>query len=245
MPLALAVLPAAVLLYRYWALGFTMAAWGEGDIGDLRGRVALVTGANTGLGFETARQFAEHGARVVLGCRNLSKCQDARSHILARSPGADVTALRVDLAEPDSVDAFAKEFLDKFDSLDYLINNAGIMGTVQKRNSRGWESQFATNHLGHFILTGRLMPVLRRSKARIVNHSSLYASQFAIRCAQACSTHPASRALPSVNLTDWNWQDREYCPWAAYAQSKRANLYFTSELNRRYAHTGQDSGFRP
>ena len=212
-----------MILYRFWALDYSMSAFGEEQIGDLtvgqyrtarldcptsferatvttrlrlfhsqrsctptshifhhcmriltskfshlnsiqvhlQGKVAIITGANMGLGFETARQLAEHAARVVLGCRTMSKCEDARSRIIAKHSTADVSTLQLDLSEPESVEEFVKEFQSKFSSLDYLINNAGIMATAYKRNSRGWESQIATNHLGHFLLTGRLMDTLK------------------------------------------------------------------------------------
>lgn len=230
--------PVMMMLYRFWMLGFTLSSWDEGDIQDLTGKIAIVTGANMGLGFETARQMAEHGAKVVLGCRSMAKCEDAKSRILKGKASAEVMAMLLDLSEPESVEKFVEEFKGKFSSLDYLINNAGIMGTHFGRNSKGWENQIATNHLGHFILTGRLMDLLKKSKGRVVNHSSAYAAQAIIYGAQRNSAHPGSKAMPMVNLTDWNWQEHDYCPWGAYAQSKRANLYFTYELNRRYAAQG-------
>ena len=150
--LALAV-PVFTLLYRYWALGYNVSGWGEDDIKDLTGKVAIVTGANMGLGFETARQLAEHGATVVLGCRSMTKCEEAKKLIQKARPSADVTALLLDLSEPESIKTFVAAFQTKFSALDYLINNAGIMATDYKRNSKGWEMQIATNHMGHFILT--------------------------------------------------------------------------------------------
>ena len=201
-------------------------------------QVAIVTGANMGLGFETARQLAWHGAAVVLGCRSASKCKEARLRIVADHPDSDVAALHLDLSEPASVKAFAEQVKTRYSTLDFLINNAGIMGTSSVRNSRSWDLQFATNHLGHFMLTGYLMDLLKRSKGRVVNHSSGCASQLVLRLMQFASAHPGAKLAPTVNLTDWNWRDRQYCPWAAYSQSKRANLYFTAELNRRFGDDG-------
>lgn len=201
-------------------------------------QVAIVTGANMGLGFETARQLAWHGAAVVLGCRSASKCKEARLRIVADHPDSDVVALHLDLSEPASVKAFAEQVKTRYSTLDFLINNAGIMGTSSGRNSRSWDLQFATNHLGHFMLTGYLMDLLKRSKGRVVNHSSGCASQLVLRLMQFASAHPGAKLAPTVNLTDWNWRDRQYCPWAAYSQSKRANLYFTAELNRRFGDDG-------
>jgi NAD(P)-dependent dehydrogenase (short-subunit alcohol dehydrogenase family) len=230
--------PVVLLLYRVWALDFSLTGFGEMHIRSLTGKVAIVTGANMGLGYETARQLAEHGAMVVMGCRSASKCDNARKRILEEHPSAHVTALLIDLSEPASVQRFATDFKDKFSSLDFLINNAGIMGTAHRRNSLGWEMQFATNHLGHFMLTGHLIDMLKSSKGRVVTHSSGCASSVVIQGIQAFSTHLGSKKMPPVNLTDWNWRDRDYCPWAAYGQTKRANLYFTSEINRRYAAAG-------
>ncbi|HEX2907078.1 MAG TPA: SDR family NAD(P)-dependent oxidoreductase, partial [Phototrophicaceae bacterium] len=130
--------------------------WTETDIPDQTGRVAIVTGANTGIGWETARALAQKGAMVILACRNLQKANPAADQIRALNPAGQVVVLPLDLADLDSVRAFAATFRQTYDRLDLLINNAGIMNTPYARTPQGFEQQFATNHLGHFALTGLL-----------------------------------------------------------------------------------------
>jgi NAD(P)-dependent dehydrogenase (short-subunit alcohol dehydrogenase family) len=200
-----------------------MAGWSEDDVGDQRGRTALVTGANSGIGWDTARVLAERGAHVVLACRNPARALDARERILAGASGASVEVLALDVSEPDSVRAAAAAFRAGHDRLDLLINNAGIMAVPLGRNSRGWELQLATNHLGHVLLTAELCDLLRTTPgARVVNVSSL--------------AHRAGR----IAFDDLQ-AERRYAPWARYCQSKLANLLFTSELQRRLAASGADT----
>src|ERR1700756_3088880 len=140
-----------------------MAKWTTADIPDQTGRVAVITGANTGLGYETALALAEHGAHVLLAVRNLDKGKDAAARITAQSPGADVALQELDLPSLDPVRAAAEQLRSDYDRIDLLINNAGVMYTPKATTKDGFELQFGTNHLGHFAFTGllldRLLPV--------------------------------------------------------------------------------------
>ena len=198
-----------------------MAKWTAADIPDQTGRVAVITGANTGLGFETALALAEHGARVVLAVRNLDKGKDAAARITARNPHADVALQELDLTSLESVRAAADQLRSSHDRIDLLINNAGVMWTPKGITKDGFELQFGTNHLGHFALTGllldRLMPV---AGSRVVTVSST-----------------GHRILADIHFDDLQWE-RSYNRVAAYGQAKLANLLFTYELQRRLAPHG-------
>jgi len=184
---------------------------------DLQGKVALVTGGHAGLGLETTRVLSNAGATVVVGSRDTRKAQMA----VAKMKNVEVGEL--DLASPDSIDRFANEFLNSNRALDLLINNAGVMATPLTRDARGYELQFATNHLGHFQLTARLWPALKRSgDARVVALSS------------------RGHARGGVDFSDPNFNKRPYDKWAAYGQSKSANSLFAVELDKR----GQKDGVR-
>ena len=148
----------------------TAQQWTAGDIPDLTGKVVLVTGANSGIGFEAAKEFARHGARTILACRNLDKAGAALGQLRAEIPAAAVEIMLLDLASLDSVRRFAGEFTDRNDRLDVLANNAGIMMNPYTHTSDGFESQFGTNHLGHFALTTLLLPKI---SDRVVTVSSL------------------------------------------------------------------------
>jgi NAD(P)-dependent dehydrogenase (short-subunit alcohol dehydrogenase family) len=185
-----------------------MAQWTANDIPDQTGRTVVVTGANSGLGEATARELAKHGARVILACRNLAKGEQAA----ARMTGA-VEVRRLDLADLSSV----REFADGIDTLDVLVNNAGIMAVPQRRTADGFESQIGTNHLGHFALTGLVLP---RLTDRVVTVSS------------------GAHRIGRISLDDLNWDSRRYSRWAAYGQSKLANLLFAYELQRRLEAAG-------
>ena len=190
-------------------------AWSEADIPDLSHRVAVVTGANSGIGFETARALAAKGARVILGCRSRTKGPQAVARIREAVPGADVLFDSLDLASLDSIAMFAKEITTEIDHLDLLINNAGVMMPPLDYTRDGFEQQFGINHLGHFALTGHLFPLLQATPgSRVVTVSSLM--HFAGRI-----DFDDLRAMKSYNAT------------LAYAQSKLANLLFTRELARR------------
>jgi NAD(P)-dependent dehydrogenase (short-subunit alcohol dehydrogenase family) len=184
---------------------------------DLRGKIAIVTGGHAGLGLETTRVLSNAGAVVVIGSRDPKKAQIA----VAKMKNVEVDQL--DLASPSSIDRFANEFLNSNRALDLLINNAGIMATPLVRDERGYEMQFATNHLGHFQLTARLWEALKRSgNTRVVALSS-YGHSFG-----------------QVDFSDPNFNQRPYDKWAAYGQSKSANSLFAVELDKR----GQEHGIR-
>src|SRR5271165_943526 len=198
-----------------------MAKWTVTDIPDQTGRVAVITGANTGLGYETALALADHGAHVVLAVRNLDKGKDAAARITANSPHADVAVAELDLTSLESIRAAADQLRADHDRIDLLINNAGVMYTPKGTTRDGFELQFGTNHLGHFALTGllldRLLPV---QGSRVVTISSL-----------------GHRIMAGIHFDDLQWE-RSYNRVAAYGQAKLANLLFTHELQRRLAAGG-------
>ena len=191
--------------------------WTTAEISDQRGRVALVTGANTGLGFQTAKVLAGRGATVVLACRDGAKASEAATRMHTAVPGAEVATLHLDLASLASVRAAAADLRDRYRRLDLLINNAGLMIPPYGRTVDGFESQFGVNHLGHFALTGLLLDrLLQTPGARVVTVSS--------------NAHHRG----TVNFDDLQSQHR-YHAMTAYAQSKLANILFTYELQRRLA----------
>jgi NAD(P)-dependent dehydrogenase (short-subunit alcohol dehydrogenase family) len=197
-----------------------MAKWTTDRIPDQGGRVAVVTGANSGLGLITARELARKGATVVLACRNPDKGQAALAEIEAAAPGASLELEQLDLASLHSVRGFAERFRSGHDGLDLLINNAGVMATPRRRTADGFELQFGTNHLGHFALTALLIGAMEgREDARVVTLSS--------------SAHWAGR-IAFDNLGG----ERRYFRWRAYSQSKLANLLFALELDRRLRAAG-------
>jgi NAD(P)-dependent dehydrogenase (short-subunit alcohol dehydrogenase family) len=184
------------------------------------GRTALVTGANIGLGYETAKAFAGLGGSVILACRNVEKAQTARDSILATCPKADISIEALDLSDLANVRACAARILAKRQTLDLLINNAGIMMPPYSLSKDGFESQMAANYLGHFVLTGLLLPLLNATpKARVVTLSSL-----------------AHRWGP-IRFDDPHFK-QGYDKRKAYGQSKLACLVFAIELQRRLAATG-------
>ena len=200
-----------------------MNAWTFDDIPNQTGRTAIVTGANSGIGLETARMLALRGADVVLACRNPDKGKAALDRVLAEKPKGTATLEALDLADLDSVAAFSDRFAATHDKLDLLVNNAGVMMPPLSRTKQGFELQLGTNHLGHAALTARLAPlVLRTPGARFVIVSS--------------GAHRQGR----IDFDDLNWSTRSYSPMPAYAQSKLANLLFALELQRRIAATGSD-----
>ena len=200
----------------YLAFGRKKSTWTEADIPDQSGRVAIVTGANSGLGFETARALAQHGASVILACRNLDKANQAAGKILSHDIAGSVRIMELDLGDLESVRSFAEAFKAKYDRLDLLINNAGIMVPPQGRTAQGFETQFGVNHLGHFALSASLIDVLEATPgARIVSVSS------------------SAHRFGQINFDDLNWHSRDYNAWQAYGQSKLANLLFIYELQRK------------
>jgi len=197
--------------------------WSAEQLGEQTGRVAIVTGSNSGIGFETARALAERGATVVMACRNLEKANPKADEIRAAHPGADVEVMQLDLSDLDSVRRFAEAFRAKHSRLDLLINNAGIMVPPYGKTAQGFETQFGVNHLGHFALTGALLDIITNTPgSRIVTVSSV------------------AHLMGKIDFTDLNWE-KGYKAQAAYGQSKLANLLFTYELQRRLAAAGKDT----
>lgn len=188
---------------------------------DLTGQRIIVTGASGGLGEETARALAARGAAVTLTARDVPKGEAAAARI-RESTGNNAVALRaLELADLDSVRAFATAFLEDHDRLDVLINNAGVMACPLARTEAGWEMQLATNHIGHFLLTCLLAPALKAAApARIVNLSS------------------AGHKLSPVDFEDPFFDRREYDKWTAYGQSKSANILFSLALEKRLGPAG-------
>jgi NAD(P)-dependent dehydrogenase (short-subunit alcohol dehydrogenase family) len=194
--------------------------WDADRIPDQTGRVAVVTGANSGLGLVTARELARRGALVVLACRDMDKGRSALAEVERVASGPPPELEELDLASLDSVRAFAERFMASHDGLDLLINNAGVMAPPRRRTADGFELQFGTNHLGHFALTGLLLPLMEgREDARVVTLSS--------------TAHRMGR-IAFGNLNG----DRRYFRWNAYGQSKLANLLFALELDRRLRASG-------
>jgi NAD(P)-dependent dehydrogenase (short-subunit alcohol dehydrogenase family) len=194
-----------------------MKPWTEADIPDLSGKTIIVTGGNSGIGYEASLQLAAKGARVVLACRDQGKANTAANAIRAAHPNATVDVMSLDLASLASVRAFAEAFHAQHGRLDILCNNAGVMALPYRKTADGFEMQLGTNHLGHFALTGQLLDLLRGAAgARVVNVSS--------------GAHRAGW----MRFKDLQWQ-HGYRKWLAYGQSKLANLLFTYELQRRLA----------
>ena len=190
--------------------------WTAADVPDQRGRVAVITGANSGIGFEAAAMLAANGARAVLAVRDLAKGEQAAARIKDRYPEADVTVQELDLASLDSVRAAARDLKAAYPRISLLINNAGVSATPKTLTKDGFELQFGTNHLGHFALTGLLFDhLLAVDDSRVVTVSSL-----------------GHRVRSTIDFDDLQCE-RGYDPFAAYGRSKLANLLFTYELQRR------------
>jgi NAD(P)-dependent dehydrogenase (short-subunit alcohol dehydrogenase family) len=193
-----------------------MADWDVQDIPDQSGRIAVVTGANSGLGLVIARELAREGALVVLACRNMEKGRAALADVAAAASGPEPELEELDLASLSSVRSFAERFKAGHDHLDLLINNAGVMASPRRHTADGFELHLGTNHLGHFALTNLLLPLMEgRDDARVVTLSS--------------NAHKTVRGIAFDNLNG----DRHYFRWNAYGQSKLANLLFALELDRR------------
>jgi NAD(P)-dependent dehydrogenase (short-subunit alcohol dehydrogenase family) len=197
------------------------AKWTAADVPDQSGRVAIVTGSNTGIGYGAAAVLAAKGAHTVLAVRNLDKGNEAVERIKAASPNATVTLQQLDLTSLDNIRAAADDLRAKFARIDLLINNAGVMYTDKASTKDGFELQFGTNHLGHFALTGQLLDnMLSVEGSRVVTVSSV-----------------GHRIRAKIHFDDLNL-DNNYNRVVAYGQSKLANLLFTYELARRLAAKG-------
>ncbi|MCX5533708.1 oxidoreductase [Streptomyces sp. NBC_00006] len=195
-----------------------MSGWSATDIPDQQGRTAVVTGANTGIGYVTARELARAGAHVVLACRSEQRGVAALERLTSEVPGAQAEFARLDLGDLASVRAFAEAREDR--PLDLLVNNAGVMALPYGRTADGFETQFGVNHLGHFALTGLLLPGLLAAPApRVVSVSS------------------GLHALANIDIADLN-SERKYGRWVAYGRSKTANLLFVHELARQVEAAG-------
>jgi NAD(P)-dependent dehydrogenase (short-subunit alcohol dehydrogenase family) len=196
--------------------------WTTENMLDQSGKIIIVTGANSGIGYEAARALALRGATIIMACRSLEKGQVAAAQIRGEHPQGQVALRQLDLADLSSVQHFAGNLLAEYDQLDILINNAGVMATPYRKTVDGFELQFGTNHLGHFMLTGLLYDLLERTpKSRVVTLTS-YAHFFGW-----------------INFRDLN-SERFYQKWLAYCQSKLANILFGYELQRRTARTGNN-----
>lgn len=207
------------------SFGFSSTAEEVSEGVDLSGRVALVTGGASGLGLETVRVLAMRGAHVIIAARDMDKGAAAVDAIQADLPTADLEVMQLDLADLDSVRAFTTLFLREHPRLDLLVNNAGVMATPPGKTADGFDMQFGTNHLGHFLLTGRLKPAL------VASAEAGMAPRVVV-----LSSRAHQRAM--TNLDDPNFESRDYDKWVAYGESKTANALFAVELDRRWKGDG-------
>ncbi len=197
--------------------------WTTDDIPNLQGYRVIVTGANSGLGLETTSALAAKGAHVIMASRNLDSARKAEAMVKSNMPQASLEVQQLDLASLASVRAFATGMLDGGEKLNLLFNNAGVMAIPHRETQDGFEMQLGTNHLGHFALTGLLLPLLLATpKSRVVTTTS------------------SARALGKIRLDDLN-RTKSYRRWDAYGQSKQANLLFSFELQRRLAAAGANT----
>jgi len=199
----------------------TTENWTVDNIPDQTGRVAVITGANSGIGLETARELCRKGALVVMACRSPEKAEAAAEDIRADVEGARLEQRTLNLADLASVKAFAADMAEAHPHVHLLINNAGVMALPRAGTADGFEMQLGTNHLGHFALTGLLMePLKAAGGARVINVASL-----------------AHKYCKKIDFDDLNWE-KKYSKWGAYCRSKLANLLFTQELQRRFETSG-------
>jgi len=196
--------------------------WSKADIPNLSDKVIIVTGGNSGLGYESVKAFAEKGATVIMASRSVDKAEESKKQIADKNKAVKIVTMQLDLADLSSVKRFAQEFKSQYNRLDILLNNAGIMMTPYSFTKDGFESQFGTNHLGHFALTALLFDLIKKtSDSRIVNVSSL--------------AHKNGK----IYFDDLTFSNgKRYDPMKSYRQSKLANLLFTYELQRRLSESG-------
>jgi len=196
-------------------------SWDERHVPDQTGRTAIVTGANSGLGFENSRALAAKGAHVIMGVRDLGKGDGAKEQVLAGAPDASIETRELDLASLDSIASFADSIAEDFDRIDLMINNAGVMAIPESKTADGFEMQFGTNHLGHYALTARLLTNLVNTPgSRVVTVTST-ARHFG---------RPVDADNPHL--------EGNYDTWRAYGQSKLANLHFAVGLEHRFRDAG-------
>ena len=190
--------------------------WTAENIPDQKGRIVIITGSSSGIGYEAARVLATKNAKVIIAVRNITKGELAKSNIIGQYNDADVEVMKIDLSDLKSVAKFVEEYKNKFEKLDILINNAGVMVPPYSKTKDGFELQMGTNHLGHFALTLQLIDLIEKTpNSRIVNVSS------------------GAHKYGEIKFDDLNWENRKYKAWKAYGDSKIANLYFTRELAKR------------
>ncbi|GEN52724.1 oxidoreductase [Halobacillus faecis] len=199
-------------------------AWTKEDIPSMKGQTVIVTGGNSGLGYESVKVLSKRGATVILGSRSMERGQEAYLSIQKENPNAEIDVMSLDLSDLESVKSFAEAYKEKYDRLDLLLNNAGVMTTPYGKTKDGFEQQLGINHLGHFALTGHLFETLKKTpNARIVNISS--------------NAHKSGK----MNFDNLMFEGgKGYTPMKAYAQSKLANLLFTQELQRKVKENGLD-----
>lgn len=190
--------------------------WTVNDIPDLSGKIAIVTGSNIGLGLEIARQLAAHKAKTILACRNMDKADAAKAALQSELGESEIETMELDTSSLASVKAFASAFKERYERIDILMCNAGVMALQERKESvDGFELQFATNHLGHFVLVGELLPL--------------------------CRAAPACRIVTQSSSANWGgkfrWDDLQatskYERWPQYCMTKLSNITFVNELNRR------------
>lgn len=197
--------------------------WTQADMPDLTGKIAVVTGANSGLGYESAKALAKKGATVIMAVRNLAKGEQAQVDIRQEVPAATLDVMQADMGDLSSIKTFSEDFKAKYDRLDILLNNAGLMAIPRQTTADGFEMQLGVNHLGHFALTGHLLDVIVKTpQARIHNVTS------------------SANFMGNINFDDLMGEE-DYGRWTAYGQSKLANVLFTFELNKRLQQAGYDT----
>lgn len=199
------------------------STWNISKAPSQKGKIAIVTGANAGLGYETVLGLAQKGAKVIMACRNIAKAEKAKATILKKVPDGDVVVMEIDLSKLKSVSNFAKAFIEKYDALHLLINNAGVMVPPYEKTEDGFELQMGANYFGHFLLTGLLLEMIMQTpESRVVSLSSL--------------AHKAG----DIHFDNLHWETG-YVKMKAYRQSKLACLIFAFELQRRLDKAGSST----
>ena len=218
-----------------------MPHWSPAEMPDLTGRVAMVTGASSGIGFHTALELARRRARTLLACRDVGKAEQARERIIEAVPTArgSVEIVPLDLASLDSIQEAATELADRTAVLDILVNNAGVMTPSARRTADGYELQFGTNHIGHFALTGRLLPLLLAAdQPRVVTVSSVTHRRAQARVGLRAHSYGLDTDSDTEALQSENARRARPGRWSSYGRSKLANLVFARELDRRVKRAG-------